>query len=355
MRCRLRSLARRVHRCPVAVDDAFVKGVLHVRRRVVGAPEPDGIRLVLGEQQLVRAVAGEPVATLHLRVLGDQRGHGRVRLAVKARAPGPHVPGPRVPEPERGQEVQRRRLWAAVGGRDPDQDVVRVRLRVLDHDVEVAALAEDARVEQLELGIPAAAAAVLLDEPGVRVFGLRVLVEPAHVGMGRRAVQVEVVLLDVLAVIALRARQAEVAFLQDRIVLVPQGEREAEALVVVRDAEDAVLAPAVDARARVVVGEEVPGVAVRRVVLAHRAPLPIGQVRAPAPPVGLAFLRVPKPLLFRRHRACPPWGSWTTLVRDAIRDRLRGVAGARITSRTRSRVAASAPRAAPCARGAGAT
>src|SRR5207247_6842843 len=49
--------------------------------------------------------------------------------------------------------------------------------------------------------------------------------------------------------------------------------------------EEPVLAPAVGAAARVVVGEVVPGGAVGRVVLAHRAPLALGQVRPPALPV----------------------------------------------------------------------
>ena len=51
-----------------------------------------------------------------------------------------------------------------------------------------------------------------------------------------------------------------------------------------------VLVPAVGARARVVVGEVVPGVAVGAVVLAHGAPRALGEVRAPAPP-GRAAVR----------------------------------------------------------------
>ena len=78
-----------------------------------------------------------------------------------------------------------------------------VDLGVLDDDVEVAVLVEDAGVEQLELGALAAAAAVLLDQPAVGKLGLRILVEELHVGVRRRVVEVEVVLLDVLAVVAL--------------------------------------------------------------------------------------------------------------------------------------------------------
>ena len=50
-----------------------------------------------------------------------------------------------------------------------------------------------------------------------------------HVRVSRRAVEVEVVLLDVLAVVAFAVREPEEPLLQDRIPAVPQGEGEAEA------------------------------------------------------------------------------------------------------------------------------
>jgi hypothetical protein len=65
--------------------------------------------------------------------------------------------------------------------------------------------------------------------------------------MRGRAVEVVVILLDVLAVIALGVREAEEAFLEDRVLLVPEREREAEELAVVGYAGDPVLAPEVDA------------------------------------------------------------------------------------------------------------
>ena len=95
------------------------------------------------------------------------------------------------------------RLGAAVERLDPDADVLGRRLGVLDDDVEVAVVVEDAGVEQLELEALAVAAAVLLDQPAVGELGLRVLVEELHVRVRRRVVEVEVVLLDVLAVVAL--------------------------------------------------------------------------------------------------------------------------------------------------------
>src|SRR5262249_61345763 len=87
---------------------------------------------------------------------------------------------------------------------------------------------------------------------------------------------------------ALAAGEAEQALLQDGIVTVPQRDGEAQPPVVVRDSGDAVLAPPVRPRARVVVGERVPRRALGAVVLAHRAPLALGQIRSPAPPVGRA-------------------------------------------------------------------
>ena len=139
----------------------------------------------------------------------------------------PAAPAPRVPAPERRQHVQPRRLRAAVRDRDAEQDVLGRGLRVLGEDVEVAPLVEDAGVGQLELGVGLAAAPALLDEPRVRELGLRVLVERLQVRGGRGGVEVVVELLDVLAVVALGAGQAEQALLEDRVALVPEREREA--------------------------------------------------------------------------------------------------------------------------------
>ena len=128
--------------------------------------------------------------------------------------------------------------------------------------------------------LPAAAAAGL-DQVGVGERRLRILVEVLHVRVGRRAVEVEVVLLDVLAVVALAVGQAEQPLLEDRVLAVPEGQREAEPLLVVGDAGQAVLAPAIGARAGLVVGEVVPGVAALAVVLAHGAPLAFAEVGPP--------------------------------------------------------------------------
>jgi len=127
---------------------------------------------------------------------------------------------------------------------DLDQEVFGRPLGVLDEHVEVAVLVEHARIEQLVLHVVPAPAAARLHEVGVRVGRLRILVEVLHVRMGRRAVEVEVVFLNVLAVIALAVGQAEQALLEDRVLAVPEGQREAEPLLVVGNPRQTVFTPA---------------------------------------------------------------------------------------------------------------
>jgi hypothetical protein len=50
------------------------------------------------------------------------------------------------------QQVKRRGFGTAIESLDPDADVFRTRLCILDDDVEIAVVVEDARVEQLKLG-----------------------------------------------------------------------------------------------------------------------------------------------------------------------------------------------------------
>src|SRR5262249_61434408 len=104
-----------------------------------------------------------------------------------------------------------------------------------------------------------------------------------------RGVEVVVKLRDVPAVVALAVGQAEQPLLEDRVLPVPQGNAQAEQLLLVAQPSQAVLAPAVGAGGGHVVGEVVPGVAAGAVVLADGAPLPLADVRAPPPPGLLAF------------------------------------------------------------------
>ena len=204
--------------------------------------------------------------------------------ALEGRRLAARRPRPRVAKPERRQQVQGRRVGTAVVRGHLDEDVVGRGLGVLDEHVEIAILGEDPRVDQLVLELVAAAPAVRRHQVVVRKLALRILVERLQVGVRGRAVQVEPVVLGVLAVIAFAVRQPEHALLEDRIDAVPHGEREAQTLTLVADPRDPVLPPAIGARARLVVREVVPGVAAAAVVLAHGAPLALAEVGTPREP-----------------------------------------------------------------------
>ena len=146
-----------------SLDDRRVEGVLHERRRVGRPEQPFRVRVVVGEQPRRLAVDGEPVVA-HPPV---RREHGPPVPAVRVQADRGLLrvvtPRPGVAVPERRQQVERRRLRAAVRGGDPDDDVLRSGLGVFDDDVEEPVLVEDPRVGQLVLGRVATAARVLGD------------------------------------------------------------------------------------------------------------------------------------------------------------------------------------------------
>ena len=300
---RLRAGPAGVDGVAVPVHDERVERVLHVRRGVRRGPESLGVRLVLGEQRPRLASCGQHVIPEPRvdRLDGSTTagsGSGNRPAVAELRPVRLPAPCPGVPEPERRQEMERGRIRTVVRGGDPDQDVVGRDLRVLHVDVEEAVLGEDPRVAQLVLGIGPVAPPALRDQVVVRERALRVAIPAVHVRVRRRVVEVPVDLLDVLAVVALVAGQAEGALLEDRVPLVPEGNREAEPGVLVGDAEKSVLAPAVGARAGVVVGQVLPRRAASGVVLADRAPLAFREVRPPPIPVGGTLVGIAQPAAF---------------------------------------------------------
>src|SRR5262249_5375928 len=107
--------------------------------------------------------------------------------------------------------------------------------------------------------------------------------------------------LDVLAVVALAVGQAEKALLEDGILAVPQSERKAEPLLVVGDAGQAVLSPAIGSGTCLIMAEVVPGVAALAVVFADRSPLPLAEVGSPFLPGDGAVTRFIKAFAFGGH------------------------------------------------------
>ena len=212
-------------------DHVAVEGVLDVRRGVGVTPEPLVVRLVLREEQLRGAVAR--------RARSRRVRDGTRRIAPPPRA-GP-ASGPRRPR----TTCSGTRASAAGGaarprgrGCGPTRGSGCRPGPALAYSTKTSKYRSSSKIP---VSISSYSSSSLdrlrfvSTRSAVGVLPLRVLVEVLHVGVGRRGVEVEVVLLDVLAVVALAVGQAEQPFLQDGVPPVPQREREAEALLVVGD------------------------------------------------------------------------------------------------------------------------
>ena len=118
--------------------------------------------------------------------------------------------------------------------------------------------------------------------------------------MGRRAVEIEIIFFNILAVIALGIGQTEQPLLKDRVLAVRQGEGKTQPLVVIADSSEAVLAPVIGAGTSFFMSEVVPRIAVLAVILADRAPLSLAEVRSSLLPRHPLLARFFETLLFRR-------------------------------------------------------
>ena len=185
---------------------------------------------------------------------------------------------------------ERRGLRPSVADADLDQNVAGAGFRVFDKYIKISIVIEYAGIEQLVFHVVATAPAVCLDQIAIGICVLRIFVEILHVGMGRRTIEIEIVFLDILAVIAFAVGQTEQPLLQDRILAVPQGDGKAQPLMVVAEAGEAILAPVIGARPRLVMAEIIPGIAVLAVIFAYRAPLTLAEIRSPQPPRYFALL-----------------------------------------------------------------
>jgi len=185
-------------------------------------PETGDVGLVLAEKGLGRPVTDEGGGAQNVVVAGDggagpaphQEGTDRTRVI--------DTPGPHIPEPQGRQQRQRGFLRPGVAGCHPDAHVVGSGLGVIDGDLPVAVVVEHAGVEELVLGVVLGAGGIAGEQIAVGVFHLGIQIAPAHPGMGGRGVQVEPVLLHVLAVASLVAGETERSLLEDRVTAVPE-------------------------------------------------------------------------------------------------------------------------------------
>src|SRR6266403_1470881 len=241
-----------------------------------------GICFIFGEEGLGGILAMEPelagFGMLKCKC-GDLAGnvglfYDRLGLAL--------IPGPGIAEPNDRNEMHRSSFGAAIVRGDANEDVFRRGFGILDDDIEVAVLVEDAGIQQLKLGIFFRTTTVFFLQLSIGKGALRILVKELHVGVRRSAVDVEVVFLHIFAVIAFVAGQPEETLLEDGISFVPQGQTETYELVAVTYRGEAVLVPAISARAGVIVRKIFPRLSGRAIVLAHRSPGAIADVGAPA-------------------------------------------------------------------------
>ena len=120
---------------------------------------------------------------------------------------------------------------AAIGDRQRGSEYRRARLWRTPRNIEVAVLREDSGIQQFVFRVLPAPPCVFFHEAGVWKFRLRILVQRLQVRVGGRAVEVEVLLLHVFAMVALLAGEAEEALLEDGVAAVPERQGEAEARI----------------------------------------------------------------------------------------------------------------------------
>src|SRR5262249_50611185 len=110
-------------------------------------------------------------------------------------SPGWIGPAPGVAKPHGRDQVQLGIFWTAIEGFDANANVFRACLGVLDKNVKVAVIVEDAGIEEFVLRPPAITVAVLLDQLMIGELPLRILVYHLHVAVCGSVVEVEVIFL----------------------------------------------------------------------------------------------------------------------------------------------------------------
>ena len=105
--------------------------------------------------------------------------------------------------------MQPRGFRPAIANREPDQDIVWRILSIFSKHIEVSVVIKDACIRKLKFSRLKVALSVLVYQPGIGEFRLRIFVEGSHIGMRRSRIQIEIAFLDVLAVIPFGAGQTE--------------------------------------------------------------------------------------------------------------------------------------------------
>ena len=131
------------------------------------------------------------------------------------------APGPGIAKPQSRQNSKPGRFRPPIVHGNANKDVFRTLLRVLQKHIKISAFAEDSRIDQLIFKLVPRPFSIRFDQVPIRIFPLRVLVEILHVRVSRRGVDVEVILLHILAVVRFVVGESVQALLEDGIMLIP--------------------------------------------------------------------------------------------------------------------------------------
>ena len=221
------------------------------------------------------------------------------------------APYPGVAKPYFGKNSQKRGIRTTIRNRQTYENVIGTVLGVFDCPIEVAPFVEDASVGQFELRLIQSTTRVPRPQLIVGKGALRIFVEGFRINMGGRGILIVVDFLAVLAVIALLAVESEKAFLDDRILTVPECGSEADAALPVADPKQSVLSPAIGPKVGMFEGKVIPGFALCGIVFSDCAPLAFRQVGSPTFPVFVSFLFFLQSLGFAlsNHRRDPRGGA----------------------------------------------
>ena len=103
-------------------------------------------------------------------------------------------------------------------------------------------------------------------------------------------VEVVINLFHVLAVIPLPVRQTKESLLENGVAPIPEGERQAKVLLIIRPARDPIFTPPISPTAGVIMRKISPSITAGAIILTNRTPLAFRNIRPPAPPTTRASL-----------------------------------------------------------------
>ena len=268
------------------------------------------VRFVLSEKKLRLAFEKKPTLSVCFVLdFDDARTRGSMLFCKGKSFRCAHLgaivivsPRPGVAEPDCRKQGQLSFGRTTIARRDFDQNIFDARFCVFGNNVEISVFVERARFEEFVLVVVLSPPAVFFYQLAVGEFALRIFVQALHIRVGRRGIEIEVVLLDVFAVIAFVAGEAEQPFLQNWIFAIPHRQGKTNKLAAVGNPHDSVFAPTIRSRTRVVMRKEIPGCAVLAVIFTHGAPLALGKIGTPTPPVRLSIPRFFQAFFFGVHR-----------------------------------------------------